>query len=480
MKLNRSLPEVTLIIPWPRSNRLPQEFVDSILHQKTSNLEIIILTEPAQDITSAQPLFDMIRLAGWSYKNCHSHDILTANALFECISGRFVCFPEPDSILDPNFISTMSQYLEQHSHIDGLRCNGAYVDQADTGFIIDHLSYGSPGKTKALLPQILTRQTSLNVALWMMRTSSLKQVQFPPLSLRAWEWNWQFIIPFATQLSTAYIEKKLVKLIRQSPATIKSATSLYELRRSEIKQFSSAGIQILRTMQKELSNQDYWQGILRLRELMDLLHLDRRFRLWKQFPHRWKALCEWYAYLGINLFDYQPDLRHKSKVTARMQGIWTEYFGNLALFILAASTGAAQSKSSLESLLNHPKGHESFVIYGAGAATQELLEIFLALGLRPRVIWDRNATPRQKLFGVPVHTPPSNQKDSNLPLDECIIVVQGQRHNAEQIYKNLSENGFSNILHMADRQGAMEVIMSVTLPLSPSQKLTKEKCLDAS
>lgn len=110
-----------------------------------------------------------------------------------------------------------------------------------------------------------------------------------------------------------------------------------------------------------------------------------------------------------------------------------------------------QSQMTFEEMKDRKNAYQSLVsgkkviVYGAGYQCRKILLYFDELGLDyPTEIWDRDAKPGQRLFGVPV-CKPNFESVRDCDTTFCVIAIENKAVSAD-VKSSFAQNGFTNVI----------------------------------
>lgn len=125
--------KVSLIIPIYNAEKYLQDSLTTILRQDYENVEIIVVNDASTDATEniLNDFEKKFREKGFSYiiVNRERNGGLCAaiNSGLLIASGEYLCFPDADDELSPNYISSMVFVLEKNKYMGWVRCNYTIV-----------------------------------------------------------------------------------------------------------------------------------------------------------------------------------------------------------------------------------------------------------------------------------------------------------------------------------------------------------------
>jgi len=114
IQTRQAQPLVSVIIPTYNRSDLLKNAIESVLTQDYKNMEIIIVNDAGDDVSTVVSSFSDPRLQYISHpenKGCSA----TRNTGIQNAKGKYIAYLDDDDIYYPNHISTLVEYLERHN-----------------------------------------------------------------------------------------------------------------------------------------------------------------------------------------------------------------------------------------------------------------------------------------------------------------------------------------------------------------------------
>lgn len=318
------------------------------------------------------------------------------------------------------------------------------------------------------MESLLSKRTSINICLWMIRRAALQEAAPTGVSLDCARWDWQFSLPLAWKNNVGFVDKELLRIVHYADGLMQETYTRYHERARFEEAFSRACLGVVDTIEAPETVKDTWRKIARITAVRNRIDTDRAFRLWFHFAGCRDELAGIVEECGGNPRGLELDgEQRKAFEPIRVEnalGILTSFYADLILQILLGEISGEISGWVLSSgfeAFHAVSSKKRFAIYGGGAAAGDILPFYLALGFRPEHIWDRAARPGQTLLGVPV-TPPSF---ADIPEEERkdieVIVAIGRPAPAEEVRRLLRGLGFLDVTHVCEARGAHSHIQNM-------------------
>lgn len=455
--------QVCMIIRCPDNLKDPMSLVNSICEQTYPDIHALILA-PNPESTTIQSATDCLKRRNHSSTVLPIHGLkeLSIRSILDSSSADYFCFPDPESILDPEFVSIMASFLDRNSDCLSVRCNGVFVDERDLnfqiGWLIDDITTKHPNPTT--METLLTKETCINAGMWMVRRSGIER-SITSFSLRPEWWDWQFTLPFAFEGTVGFIDRNLLRIVHYSDGLMQKILKVYGKRTQFEKTFSLACLEIIKRLAAPQDKLDKWRNLIRITTIKSRINTDRAFRLWFRYNEYLNELAQIVESCGGDPKSFELDADSVKNLDTITIGdavmILTYYYCDLLVGILLNRVPGDIADSILKSgfkVFPAASIGKRFYLYGGGAAARDILPFFLALGFRPQLIWDRSAGADQSLFGIPVKIPEFSAIHECDRKESEVIVAAGRPRPAHEIRKFLNEQGFQNVIHVCEAQGA--------------------------
>jgi len=140
------------MMPAYNAERFVRQAIESVLHQRYSHWELLIVDDGSTDSTadiSAQFSDARIKII----RQANAGESAARNTALEHANGEFLAFLDADDVFLPNHLEVTVGYLQTHLEHDGVYTDGYYCDEAGTclqtlssrrigpyqGWVIDHV-----------------------------------------------------------------------------------------------------------------------------------------------------------------------------------------------------------------------------------------------------------------------------------------------------------------------------------------------------
>lgn len=208
-------PLVSLVTPCYNVENKVQIYLDSVLEQTYTNIELILVDDGSTDkthdiIDEYIPEFEKRKI---NVKYIHQENTGAAGALqngLNYVCGEYLMWPDADDFLTPDSISLKVEYLENHKEFAMVRSN-AYVVNENTPDDRSHLivSYKNLKRT-FIYNECIRFKTFYCPGCYMVRWSSFLQANPEKYIYKTYYGqNIQMLIPLAYRFRCGHIDKPL-------------------------------------------------------------------------------------------------------------------------------------------------------------------------------------------------------------------------------------------------------------------------------
>ena len=449
--------KVAMVVGYPDSAIDLSPLLESICNQKHGDIEGIILSERPDTITGTVENFcKRMEAKGCTLVVTDSHEQVFST-LSRC---DYLCFPDPESILNPDFTSTMTGFLEKFAEYNAARCNGMFVDERDMDFMIAPLIDISRHHQGDILDSLIAKETSINTCTWMIRAKALAREiikDFPGDSIH---WDWKISLASAHKNQVGFIDENLVKLVHRPRGPMSSILTNYEERNRIEKNFTAACLDTIEGLDAQEDEKSTWRKIAKIVSIKNRIAIDRTFRQWSNFvgyrDELSRILEECNGDAKSLVLEPGMEGRIDFVRTEDATGIFAYHYSNLLLLVLMKRLHEDVAQWILMrgfGVYRDLSKTRRFIVYGAGAAAKGILSTFLVMGFCPEFIWDKSARPGQTLWGIPVTTPELSTIPEHERKETEIIVAIGHRSAAQEVRRHLNDCGFHRVIHVAEPEG---------------------------
>ncbi|MDY5040320.1 MAG: glycosyltransferase family 2 protein [Bifidobacterium animalis] len=307
---------VSIISPCYNGEGYVGTFLDSVLQQDYSNVEVILVDDGSSDNTQDKVLsyLERFKQRGYSLRYLHQENGGQASAInagLEEVHGEFLMWMDSDDILMPNALSKKVEFLQNNPRIGFVICQGYVVRDVDPTHVISIQKRNHKKGIDHLFKDLLDESNVVfTPAAYMARNSALLRA-IP--SRRIFEsregQNWQLLLPLAYTTQYGYIDEPLYKYVIR-PQSHSHEYRSYENQLQRFNGFEELQSQtILRIPGMSRSEKQQWRRYIHT-------NINRRkMRLALEQFHL-KDWLHWYMFESDcrTLFKYNPLPYYSSKI----------------------------------------------------------------------------------------------------------------------------------------------------------------------
>jgi glycosyltransferase involved in cell wall biosynthesis len=395
--------KVSMIMPCYNKALFLDVMLESIINQVYGNIELIAVDDASTDYTpnvlrSWERRFEK---RGYTLKIV-SRDVnggLTAaiNTGLKFIEGEYVCFPDSDDWLHPEFVSALVQSLEDNPHYGWSKCYQMTVRREDPEKIISrnrqYRQYRQIKKTSAPFERVMgivLWLEPISVCLIMVRTVFLKKAvpSLEFLDVRATQ-EYSIQLPLTYLGDYIRVPRALYKYFVLNDG---SASSVYFKSHDSYVAFFDdyleARKRVLNTLPATREEKFRWD--------IASLAQDYSERIIYLMGHGYNDEAKHHISALMKLLcEVRTDINEPKNIDFKL---YYREFASLAKNIVAGIASESFAVSDKwERLCSTP-----FVLYGAGKNCRRILPFFIDQNILPTEIWDVNAKEGQNIMGISV------------------------------------------------------------------------------
>jgi len=273
-------PLVSIITPCYNGEDYVGRYLDSILHQTYSNIELILVNDGSKDDTEKISLSykEKFEQRGFDFIYIFQQNIGQATALntgLKVFTGDYLTWPDSDDFLDSQSIEKKVAFLE-HNKKYGLVRSDAYIyDEKNLYTPIGLISRHKNNRFKdEIFDSLLLEETFCSCGCYMTRTVAFLDVN-PSRQIYSScaGQNWQMLLPLTFKYKCGYIDEPLYTIIvRQESHSHSIVSKKALLKRCDEHE------DILKNVISDLDvDQDYYNNLIRTKYVRKKLYLARLF-----------------------------------------------------------------------------------------------------------------------------------------------------------------------------------------------------------
>lgn len=425
-------PKVSMVVPCYNKVNWIRGMFDSVLAQNWDNIELILVNDGSTDgtceiISEYEPRF---RVRGYEVIIVDQDNQGVAAAVKHGLmraSGKYVCMPDCDDVLDPEYVSAMAGLLMVNAEIDCIICA-----THDGGSLLEGIAERSVGPiadggikeltfNNKLLEAILLRRVGSSICRCMFRMRALAASGLPETIVTEPRIAQEFQVWIALSLHHVRILHLRQVLYHYNRPNIRNAERDAFISETAIAHNIEGGSSLILKTLKQYGVEDC-SYYMRLRKIAayDLLQqcLIQKYKA----PNR--------VYIQKMLTDindaYFADRPIALKdATSAGTTVLSRFFSNYILGFLPKKVA-----------IRHKPGGRIIACAALGTAAGYIMSGLLASDIRPDIFWDAAAMPGDQIDGIPVMKPYYSElgaKDTVLALMKNVKYAQEVKDTVENL-----------------------------------------------
>ena len=213
--------KVSIISPCYNGEQYLKNYLDSVLAQTYSNIELLLVDDGSTDSTELiakeyiSKFAEKQRMLIYLKQEINQGQAAAVNRGLAAFSGEYLTWMDSDDIYYPNAIEDKVKFLEENPDIDFMLNWGEIVNEFDLDAPIGYLRRKRPtGKDNLFVDLLKENNVVFGPGTIMVRADSFRKA-IPTLHIyesRQGQ-NWQMMLPLAYSCKYGYLEKVLFKYV---------------------------------------------------------------------------------------------------------------------------------------------------------------------------------------------------------------------------------------------------------------------------
>ncbi len=173
--------KVSMVVPCYNKEKYIGAMLESVLAQEWDNMELLLVNDGSTDgtrdvIVSYLPSF---KQRGYEVKILDQENGGCCKAVHTGLvnmTGDYYCLVDADDEIEPQYVSTMASWLDEHDDYEWAACSYKSVNVIDgKRYVYEKIQYPFPQDCDDLLAHYIFRRVITTVWIYMMRTSYMHQ-----------------------------------------------------------------------------------------------------------------------------------------------------------------------------------------------------------------------------------------------------------------------------------------------------------------
>ena len=261
-------PLVSIVTPCYNGEFKIRVFLDSLLNQTYTNIELIIVNDGSTDntedvINSYKDRFTQKGIKFIYIKQDNFGVDAALNNGLKYFTGEYLMWPDSDDILLPSNIEEFVSFLEKNRDCGLVHCNTYIVDDVDNNVVLKEWNREySSDKFKNFIEVLLWRNLLASGG-WMIRSSAFLAVR-PDRELEIIKegQNWQMLLPMVYNYKIGKVDKFLFKCVAWKSSHSRMHRPYSKLV-ERVKNLGNGRISIMENMNMDLAHRDCCYDLVR-------------------------------------------------------------------------------------------------------------------------------------------------------------------------------------------------------------------------
>ncbi len=424
-------PKVSIVIPCYNKGAFLEELFISILAQKWTNIEVILVDDGSIDDTmdTIREYLQIFKYRGFEVVIVYQENQGVAAAVrtgLTLMTGEFVCQVDADDELDPEFVSAMASILVEQPDEQWVVCDSTRFNWCDELLSTEGNSQKKPLKFPyKLFESFILNKINRSICCMLARAEYFRKCGvldsfhvLPRVSQEP-----QIFIPLALGGSNPVYLRKTLYIYRSRGYSMTQNLDSYAKKSLYISEYDALIRKVL-SSRKKLDRDD-----------------ERLLELGKYFQK---------MIFGCIFDGEYNDMQALTELTAilndRQSGIKGRYRQNINPMILFSYI--ARDIIGCPLLKPECMRNRRIIAYAAyGKAAQSLAPELAASDIRPDVFWDKNAKHADTIDGIPILEPDFNTLTEN----DSVFVLLKRKDLIEEVTANIAPTpARNNIFYYTD------------------------------
>jgi glycosyltransferase involved in cell wall biosynthesis len=432
----------------------------SVYGQIHDEIELICVDDGSIDRTLAklEGWKPLIERRGYSMIIISKENEGTASAIsagLGLITGDYVCFPDADDMLMPDYASEMVEFLEANPDAKWVRCDcfvNEYSEKRVTMIRGEFSPHMMPNDSTHLIEKLLARRSFLSVWSLMIRVSFFEEC-FPKMQLEVsceGFQEWQINLPLALNAPVAVLYKPLYFYFFRGEGHRSQGLKNYINAEAYYEKFHSIANEVFTRLNASEDEITRWKQI-------NNITLNRR-------KIQLAAECKETEKMA-DFICKQMDLIYPVIKCMPYESPSVLLLTECAIDRLIYTPEELQLKITPKIIkLRKALQERRVYLYGAGEACRGLLPVLLTSGCKPVCIWDRNANNMEAhLQGIPIMIPDFKSLTARERNEVTIIICIFHPNIVKEVTCLLNDNNINTIVPLTDVIEMLRLLRAVDI-----------------
>ncbi len=283
---------VSILSPCYNGETYVSRFLDSVLKQDYSNLEVIMVNDGSTDNTDniIKSYIEKFKKKNINFIYLTQENSGAAGAInngLKYVKGEYLTWPDSDDILTPDSISKKVKFLEDNPQYGFVKTDASIYDENDLNNSIGFLSKKAKSRfNEQLFEDFIYEKNGVYFApgCYMVRMSAFLDVN-PSRSIYITKGgqNWQMLLPISHKYKCGYIDESLYYYIVRKNSHSHASVGNFEKEIKKIDNYLDILINVLSEMNLSEKQKDDYIYNLKLRFSRKKIGLARQYKFKKVY-----------------------------------------------------------------------------------------------------------------------------------------------------------------------------------------------------
>lgn len=287
--------KLSVMAPCYNGEGYVRRFLDSMLAQTHSSVELIVINDGSTDATeeilvSYEQAF---RDKGYDYKHIYQENTGIGGALnnaLKHVTGDYLTWFGTDDYAAPEYAAETVGFLEEHPEYAVLRCDGYLVDEADTSIIKGTFAAGNTDKHNPhLFETAIMERNGFHFGYSVIRMEVFDKVNpgreiYPSRQGQ----NWQLLLPVFYAHLSAFYEKPIYCVVDNARSVSRDPGKSYGTKKEQLAEYERILLNVLDSM--DIADKDRYLEMVKLKYIRRRMCLAIDFHVYPDAIAEYKEL----------------------------------------------------------------------------------------------------------------------------------------------------------------------------------------------
>lgn len=301
-------PLVSIIAPCYNGESYVSRFLDSVLEQTYTNIELIIINDGSKDNTEniLSQYEKIFKEKNIIYKHIYQENSgigAAINNALKLMNGEYFTWFGTDDYCDSRYVELLLEFLENNKDYAVVRNDGFVVDESDNSIILGKMADANFDKHNKYLFENAILERNFNFGYSMLRTSSFDKVNpkreiYPSREGQ----NWQLLLPLFYYYKSAFYEHPLYYVVENTSSVSRDSRRTFERAIAQQNEYENILNHVLNDL--NIEDKNHWLAVVKQKYMHRRLMLGYQFKKLDLVLEQYRLLKEnnWVTKLDKRLF----------------------------------------------------------------------------------------------------------------------------------------------------------------------------------